>query len=187
MVALCLDTGVTVVPAEVFNRPATGRPVDTGFGMWKMGFWGLQQGNDDFGAYQLWIDVGRTTGATRMQEYPPNPLGRVPRVIDTDSWETDRNVVLWEDVSWACLSRNVQFTWDQTVELFIGSPILDSQTEIVFWTAHAVCEEYLVVSNIWWDLGIFRFEGVHERSAEPVMTDRDNSRWLDGGRHFIER
>lgn len=180
MVALCLDTGATVVPAEVFNRLVTGRLVDTGSGTWKMGCWGLSWSENVFEAYQLCIDVGRTTGAIRMREYPPNPLGIAPHVMGADSWETDRSVVLWEDVSWACLSRGVRSTRDQMVELFVGSPVLGSTTEVAFWTAHAVCEEYLVVSNVYQDLGIFRFEGVHERSAEPVI-DKGNSWWLVKG------
>lgn len=182
VVALCLDTGAAVVPEEVFNQSIAGRLVDTGFGLWKMGCWGFPQGVNGFGAYQLCIDVGCTTGAIRIQEYPPNPLGVASGVMGADSWETDRSAVLWEDVSWSCLSRNVRFTWDQMVELFIGAPSLGSATEVTSWMAQAVCEEYLVVSNKWQDLGIFRFEGVHERPAEPAMTDKSgSSRWLEGG------
>lgn len=185
--ALCLDTGTTVVPAENFNRLVAGKLIDVGSGTWKMGCWRPSEDRNVFEAYQLRIDVGRTVGAVRVQVYPPSPLGMVPHVMSAGNWETDRSVVLWEDVSWACLSSsglssNVRFTWDRIVKLFIGAPIFSITGEISWWTTHAVCEEFLVVGDLKHNLGIFKFEGVHERLAEPMMTYKDNLRWSEGWR-----
>lgn len=180
VMALCLNTGVTVVPAEDFKWLVAGTLVDAGSGVWKVGCWRPSGDGSGFEAYQLRIDVGRTVGAVRVQEYPPNPLGMAPHVMSADSWETDRSVVLWEDVSWACLSNNVGFTWDPMLRLFMGAPIFSGTGKISWWTTHAVCEEFLVVGNLGQNLGIFRFEGVHERLAEPMMIDRDNLRWSEG-------
>lgn len=175
--ALCLDTGAVVVPVEVFNRTIAGRLADVGSGVWKLGGWEGQL-DDSLEAIQLHIDVGRTTGAIRMQKFPalrmaPDPRKMLPPVMDAESWGTDRDLVIWGDVSWACINHCAFFRYNQMEGIYIGPGTGR------FLKVHAVCEEFLVVENMAGELGIFRFEGVHERLTENAMVSSNNiERWI---------
>lgn len=187
MVALCLDTGAVVVPMEVFNRAIAGELTDVGSGVWKLGSCESQRGS--FEIIQLHIDVGRTEGAVRMQKFPalrmaPDLRKMLPPVMDVGGWETDGDLVIWGDVSWACISRYAFFPPNGIEGIYIG-PVPNDGSETgagIFLGVHAVCEEFLVVENIVGGLGIFRFEGVHERlTGNPIVSSNSIGRWIRVG------
>lgn len=178
--ALCLDTGAVVVPVEVFNRAVSERLTDVGSGVWKLGSWDSQL-DDSLEAIQLHIDVGRTAGAVRMQKFPalrmaPDRRKMLSPVMDAESWGTDEDLVIWGDVSWACMSRCAFFPDDQIEGIYTGPMLNGSSTMGTggFLRVHAVCEEFLVVENMVGELGIFRFEGVHERLAGSAMVSSNS-------------
>lgn len=186
MVALCLDTGAVVVPLEVFNRVIVGRLTDVGSGVWKLG--SCESQFNSFETIQLHIDVGRTEGAVRMQKFPAlwmelDPRKTLPPVMDVGGWETDGELVIWGDVSWACISCRAFFPFNQIEGIYIG-PIPNGRSAMGtgrLLKVHAVCEEFLVVENMAEDLGIFRFEGVHERLTEnPMVSSNSIERWILG-------
>lgn len=181
MMALCLDTGAVVVPREVFNRGSVGMLVDAGSGVWRMGCWGFWlDGRPE--AARLRAAIGHTGGTIQMQRYPklrmalPYPRRLLPPVmaarefIHPSNLGTDRNFVVWEDVSWACLGECITFVWDRTEG---NRGVMERQLKI-----HAICERFFVVENGAEELGIFRFEGVHERSTEP--DDDSTELWVRG-------
>lgn len=182
VMALCLDTAAVVVSAKVFPQLVAGRLFDVGSGIWKMGRWKWE--SDGFTAVQLRIDVGSTTEAVQVQVYPHIPHWVVPPVMNAGDWETDRSVVVWEDVSWACLSERLRFAWERsagwTKGVHIGFKNYCATEVLRNWWWYAVCEKFLVVENAFQDLGIFRFEGVHEQLAEATMLDVSNERWIGG-------